>query len=311
MSPSRTSCSNFPAYVLLLMAVAALPASAETVLVYATNSAGDNVHVIDPATNKVVQVIRGVEAVHGVGFSPDGKRVYLSNEADDTLDVVDQKSGRILKKIHLSGRPNNLAVTTDGGRVVVALTKPFGLDIIDTTKLALKKMIPMNGRMHNTYVTPDGKYAVSGSVRHRFLNVVDLATEETAWEIKFDGGVRPMTFEVNPDGSTRRVFVQLSNLDGFAIVDFAERREIARIKFPDEPKGHGVAEGRIGAGVYAHGIGRTPCSFIPFPTSGCSVTPPCLISGCRGASRSGRYRTGSPSRPTARPYTLVTPPSTR
>ena len=32
----------------------------------------------------------------------------------------------------------------------------------------------MNGRMHNTYVTPDGKYAVSGSVRKKFLNVVDL-----------------------------------------------------------------------------------------------------------------------------------------
>ncbi len=245
-------------FALPMMALTALPVSAETVLVYATNAAGDNLHVINPATNKVVQVIKGVEAVHGVGFSPDGKRVYLSNEADDTLDVVDQKSGKILKKIHLSGRPNNIAVTKDGGRIVVALTEPFGLDIIDTVKLAKKKMIPMNGRMHNTYVTPDGKYAVSGSVRHRFLNVVDLATEETAWEIKTDGGVRPMTFDVNPDGSTRRIYTQLSNLDGFAVVDFAERKEIARIKFPDEPKGYGVAEGRIGAGVYSHGIGVAP-----------------------------------------------------
>jgi YVTN family beta-propeller protein len=116
----------------------------------------------------------------------------------------------------------------------------------------------MNGRMHNTYVTPDGKYAVSGSVRHKFLNVVDLATEQTAWEIKFEGGVRPMTFDVNPDGSTNRIFVQLSGLDGFAVVDFAQRKEIAQIKFPDEPKGYGVAEGRIGAGVPSHGIGVAP-----------------------------------------------------
>ena len=35
----------------LLLALAALPASADTVRVYITNSAGDNIHVIDPATN--------------------------------------------------------------------------------------------------------------------------------------------------------------------------------------------------------------------------------------------------------------------
>ena len=258
MSPTRRFTSAVPATFWFLLALAPLPASADTARIYVTNSAGDNIHVIDPVTNRVVQVIKGIEASHGVNFSPDGKRVYVSNEADDTLDVVDQKSGKILKKIPLSGRPNNIAVTKDGGRVVVALTKPFGLDIIDTEKLALKKMIPMNGRMHNTYVTPDGKYAVSGSVRHKFLNVVDLATEQTAWEIKTDGGVRPMTFDVNPDGSTRRIFVQLSNLDGFAVVDFTERKEVARIKFPDEPKGYGAIEGRTVAGVFSHGIGVAP-----------------------------------------------------
>jgi len=70
-----------------LLALAALPASAETVRVYITNSAGDNIHVIDPATNKVVQVISGIEAPHGIDFAPDGSRVYVSNEADSTLDV--------------------------------------------------------------------------------------------------------------------------------------------------------------------------------------------------------------------------------
>ena len=38
-------------HVWLLLAFAALPASADTVRVYITNSAGDNIHVIDPATN--------------------------------------------------------------------------------------------------------------------------------------------------------------------------------------------------------------------------------------------------------------------
>jgi YVTN family beta-propeller protein len=41
-------------------------ASAGTVRIYITNSAGDSVDVIDSATNKVVQVISGIEVPHGV-----------------------------------------------------------------------------------------------------------------------------------------------------------------------------------------------------------------------------------------------------
>jgi YVTN family beta-propeller protein len=255
---NSTGIKGYCGYLGLLLALAALPVSADTARVYVTNSAGDSVHVIDPATNKVVQVIKGIEAAHGVGFSPDGTRVYISNEAESTLDIVDQKSGKIIKKVPLSGRPNNIAVTHDGKRVVVAITEPGTLDIVDTAALKVSKSIPMNSRMHNTYVTPDGKYAVSGSVRGKFLNVVDLQTEQTAWEIKFDGGVRPMAFEANPDGSTRRIFAQLSNLHGFAVVDFASRKEVARVKFPDEPHGYGAVEGRVGAGVPSHGIGVAP-----------------------------------------------------
>ena len=73
------------------------PATADTVRVYVTNSAGDSIHVIDPATNKVVQVIKGIEGAHGIGFSPDGARVYASNEADTTLDVFDRKSGKLIE----------------------------------------------------------------------------------------------------------------------------------------------------------------------------------------------------------------------
>jgi len=44
--------------------------------------------------------------------------------------------------------------------------------------------------MHNVYVTADGKYAVAGSVRHKFLSVLDLKTEQVAWDLKLDKGVR-------------------------------------------------------------------------------------------------------------------------
>jgi len=240
-----------------LALLVAMPLSAGTARIYITNSAGDTVDVIDPATNTVVQRIKGIECPHGVNFSRDGSRVFISNESESVLDVVDQKTGEILKKIPLSGHPNNIAVTKDGSKVFICIAEaPGALDVIDTKSMERVKTIPVRGAQHNVYITPDGKYAVSGSVAGKTLSVVDVATMQKLWDMDFDYGVRPMTFDTNPDGSTRRIFVQLSNVNGFAVVDFAARKEVARIKFPDDPGGYGIAEGR--AYTPSHGIGVTP-----------------------------------------------------
>ena len=103
----------------LICALLALPAAASTVRIVQTNSAGDNVHIIDPATNKVVGIIDGIEVNHGVSAAPDGSRYYISNEAESTLDIVDTKSLKVGKKIPLSGHPNNIDISKDGHRLAV------------------------------------------------------------------------------------------------------------------------------------------------------------------------------------------------
>ena len=152
--------------VVLIAALAvALPLTAATsVRVIQTNAAGDNVHIIDPATNKVVGTIEGIDVSHGVVISPDGARIYISEEPTRTMDVVDSKTLKVIKKVPLSGRPNNLAVTADGRKVYVGIAQqPGAVDVIDTVTLTNVKSIPVQGAIHNIYVTPDGKYAVSGS----------------------------------------------------------------------------------------------------------------------------------------------------
>jgi YVTN family beta-propeller protein len=213
-------------------------AAQNKVRIIQTNSAGDNVHIIDPVTNTVVGVIEGIEVGHGAGVAPDGRRIYVSNEAESSLDVVDGKTLKVFKRIPLSGHPNNMAVGRDGRRVYVGIIQaPGGVDVIDTVSLQRVKTIPTKGTIHNAYVTPDGKYVVAGSIQGKTVNVIDAATEEPAWTLEMDLGVRPMTFNANPDGSTKWIFVQLSGFNGFAVVDFATRREINRIKNPDLPPG--------------------------------------------------------------------------
>ena len=237
--------------------LSATAARAELVRIYITNSAGDAIDVIDPATNKVVQEIKGIEAAHGINFSHDGSMVFVSNEATSTLDVFDRASGALIKKIALSDHPNNIAVTPSGDRVVVAIARGSGaLDIVDTKTLTLKKTIPTHARLHNPYVTPDGKYAIMGSIPKKSITVVDLATEEISWVLQLDEGVRPMTIETNDDGSTKRIFAQLSNLNGFAVIDFAKRWEVARIKLPPAPAEFETDSDR--ATAPSHGIGVSP-----------------------------------------------------
>src|SRR5947207_15422885 len=112
-----------------------------------TNSAGDNIHIIDPVTNKVVGEIKGIEAPHGIAVAPDGSRIYVSEQADKTLTVFDGKTLQAIKRIPLSGNPNLIDITPDGRWIYAAIALTYddlsefpqikaspsgGVDIIDT-----------------------------------------------------------------------------------------------------------------------------------------------------------------------------------
>jgi len=237
-----------------------LPLAASTVRVIQTNSAGDNVSVIDPTTNKVVGVINGIEVGHGAASAPDGKSYYISNEAESTLDVVDTKTLKITRHIPLSGHPNNIAISKDGRRVYVAIAvAPGAVDVIDTKSQERVKSIPVKGAVHNAYVTPDGKYVVAGTIPGKNATVIDAQTEEPVWTVSFETGVRPIAFETNPDGSTKRMFVQLTDFHGFAVVDFATHKEVSRIKLPDTPPGKTPIHqgGNISHGMAVTSDGKT------------------------------------------------------
>jgi YVTN family beta-propeller protein len=233
----------------------ATPAAATKVRIIQTNSAGDDVDVIDPTTNKVVGRITGIEVNHGAAAAPDGSRLYVSNEAESTLDVVDGRTLKVTNKVPLSGHPNNIAIGKDGRRVYVSIAvAPGAVDVIDTVSLQKIKSIPIKGAVHNTYVTPDGKYVVAGSIAGKSITVIDAQTEQTSWVLDLDLGVRPMAFERNADGSTKRIFVQLSDFNGFAAVDFATHKEVSRTELPK------LAAGKApftGGGNTSHGLAVT------------------------------------------------------
>jgi YVTN family beta-propeller protein len=257
MSPARPRGMAFLAVFSFALLAQAAGGAGGKVLIVQTNSAGDNIHLIDPSTNQIVGEINGIEVNHGAAAAPDGSRFYFSNEADETLDVVDAKLLSVSKKIPLSGRPNNVAISRDGRRVYVAIVAaPGAVDVIDTTSLELAKTIPTRGGVHNTFVTPDGKHVIAGSIVGRNLTVIDQKTEEPLWTLYFENGVRPIAFEARADGSTRRMFVQISNFHGFFLVDFHKRAEVGRIALPELPPAEQNWDTLQGSP--SHGIGVAP-----------------------------------------------------
>jgi YVTN family beta-propeller protein len=233
-----------------------LALGAATVRIVQTNAAGDSVMLIDPVTNKVVGEIKGIEVNHGVTVSPDGSKFFITNEAESTVDVADAKTLAVTKHIPLTNHPNNIAISKDGKRVYAAIVAGAGaVDVIDTATLTRVKSIRTEGGIHNVYVTPDGKWVVAGSIPGKKIHVIDQKTEEVSWTVPTDDGVRPMAFDTNADGSTKRIFVQLSNFNGFLTVDFATHKIVHKIALPDVGS-EKVTEGLQGAP--AHGLIVTP-----------------------------------------------------
>jgi len=122
MNPTSSNRRGAGWVCFAILALAALPAAAEKAFIYVTNSAGDSVHVIDPATNKVVQVIKGIEAPHGVDFAPDGRASTSARGRQHARRRRSQK--RQDRQEGAAERPsNNIAVTKDGGRVIVGIAE--------------------------------------------------------------------------------------------------------------------------------------------------------------------------------------------
>src|SRR5215475_383389 len=194
----RASLTAVAGIILCTISGSVVTAQQAKLRIVQTNSAGDNIHIIDPATNKVVGEIKGIEAPHGIVVAPDGSRIYVSEQAGNTVTVVDGKTLQVTKRIPLSGNPNLIDMTPDGRWIYVAIALTWndlsefpqvkanatgGVDIIDTASLENVKTVALKGGIHDLNVTPDGKYVLAGASRGarpaaNAMYVIDTKTNE-------------------------------------------------------------------------------------------------------------------------------------
>ena len=244
-----------------------------------TNFAGDAISIIDPATNKVVAEIKGIEMAHGINHSTDNSQIYIAQESTANVLVVDGKTLQVTKRIPLSGSPNLIQLTPDGKKMYVAINLRWdvvsnfpalqaepsgGVDIIDVPSLTKTKTIAIPGGIHDMYITPDGKYVVAGANRNEvpqckcgvsqptnLTSVIDTRTDETAWTFSMNPSASPMAISKKPDGSTDKIYAQNGGDNGFRVIDFDTHVVSSFVKLPDIPPAQQNRGGSHGIGITA------------------------------------------------------------
>jgi len=237
----------------LLLAVLCLPALAHAAggrqKLYVTNSAGNDVTVIDVATNKVIGRIWVGPHPHGIAVPASEDVVYVTIEGSDPgeLVTIDPYTDKVVRRMPVGPAPNQLAVTPDGRVAYVPCADGYW-DVVDLPKEKVIKRIFTGGRPHNTLCSPDGKrmyLAPMGSPKK--VTVVDVVARKPVGEIHFSNVVRPVALSRDE----KRLYAEVDGLVGIEVADVGARKMIHRIaaKLPEEQRK---------AASRSHGIGIRP-----------------------------------------------------
>jgi DNA-binding beta-propeller fold protein YncE len=123
------------------------------------------------------------------------------------------------------------------------------VDVIDIATNKRVRSVAVHHPVHNTYVTPDDNFVIaglSGEVEpgEPTIQVIDPVKDQVVWGMELTGyqqygrnnhEVRPMAFEANADGSTKRMFAQATGINAVWVIDWNTRKVVQMLWPPKLP----------------------------------------------------------------------------
>ena len=250
--------SKFVLTLSLILAGLSVPqflasADRKTWLLYVGNSQANSVSVIDLNSLKETGRLTVGQHVHGVALTPDGRTLFTTSEIDHTLTISDVASKEVIATIQLPGKPNQCAVTPDGHYVAVPIRDGDGVAIVDVAQKKIVKVLPVK-EPHNTLNIGSNRYIYVSSMGSHEIDIIDL--EKMDYSAHIPVGGRPRPFVVSKDGST--MYVAVSDLHGFNIVNVAEKTVTRRVEMPAEHTGPPRPREFETPDTMTHGLALTP-----------------------------------------------------
>lgn len=213
---------------------------------YVASSAGNDIYVIDPATNRVIKRVEVGPEPHGLTATARGDKIFMTieNTKGERGELLwfDPVSDTVTRRLAVGPRPNQLAVTPDGSIAYVPCDDATWW-VVDTVKGEVLTKIATGGRPHNTLCSPDGRQMYLGPKGSYHVLIADVATHKLVGEIPTSDAPRPIT--LSSDGA--RLYANVDTLIGFEVADIASRRVVHRVEAE-------VPEGLLRKASRSHGI---------------------------------------------------------
>jgi YVTN family beta-propeller protein len=256
--------------------------------VYVPNRSSNDVWVIDPTTDKVVNKFRvGVHPQHVVP-SWDLKTLWVNNNAegrdDGSVTPIDPLTGKPGKNIPVDD-PYNMYFTPDGSAAIIVAEARKRLDFRDPQTMAMKYSIetPNCAGINHADFSMDGRYAFFTCEYAGSLVKIDLVDRKVLGYLKFSKGGMPQDIRISPDG--RIFYVADMKAAGVFLVEGESFKEIGHIKtglgthglYPSRDGTQLYVANRGVARVYGPPKGKGSVSVIDFATR--KVTTEWVIPG--------------------------------
>ena len=232
----------------LLLACPALAGAAGKL--YVANSAGDDVHVIDSLTHKLLKRVAVGPQPHGLVATRDGSLLFITVENGEgergELLWFDPKADKVTRRMKVGPRPNQPACTPDG-KIVYVPCDDATWWVVDAVAAKVIRKIPTGGRPHNTLCSADGKRMYLGPKGSYHVLVADAVTHQLIGEIPLSDAPRPIALSADE----KRLYANVDTLIGFEVADVARRKVIHRVAAT-------VPEDQLRKASRSHGLALRP-----------------------------------------------------
>ena len=253
--------------------------------IYVPNVRSDDVYVIDPATDKVVDRYKVGRSPQHVVPSWDLSTLWVANNAegrtDGSLTPIDPKTGKPGPAIPVDD-PYNMYFTPDGHSAIVVAEAHKRLDFRDPKSMALQfsLAVPGCGGINHADFSIDGRYAIFTCEFSKGLAKIDMVAHKVVGYLHPQGAGMPQDIRVSPDG--KLFYVADMMADGVFVIDGDAFKQIGFIRTGIGT--HGLYPSRDGRKLYVsnrgsnrihgppHGAGSV--SVIDFATRKVEVTWP-------------------------------------
>jgi YVTN family beta-propeller protein len=220
--------------------------------IYVPNIGSNDIYVIDPDTDKVVDHYRvGANPQHVVP-SYDLKTLWVTGSAGKagkpgSLTSIDPTTGKATREIAVPDA-YNMYYTPDGKYAIVVAEKLKALEFRDPQTMELKDRLAVPGcpGLNHADYSPDGSYAIFTCEFSGGLAKIDIRNRKVLGYLKLENGGMPQDIRSSPSGDV--FYVANMMTDGVHLIDGASFREIGFI--PTGVGAHGLYPSRDGKLLY-------------------------------------------------------------